>query len=495
MHPVTRRTGDDASEGRAAPGRRPLPLTPLAPAIVLCAGVAMAIALVVAGVGELRRTSDAEARHRAETLALVLATRLRSVALEDRAELLARAARGASTELLLVTQAGDVVVDETFGTPGPAEIVRMLVEGGGETRGTSGRSVFFAKTLGAPLEHLSVVTLVAAPEVPAGAFELGRAVAGLTIVLLGIAAAVSLGFVRGARDDVAYVGRRVRAMARPDADPSGARVPIRTLDQVGALTAAFNVLVDRFDAAERSYRADLTQAAAIDAELSEFLAGLSHELRTPLNAILGFSHVLESEVDGPLPAEAKEYLAIVRTSGEHLRQLVDDVLDLSALEGGQLVLSLRDADVRPILDEVVAEAGPAAAAKGLDLALEGDDHALAHVDKRRFRQIATNLVQNAIKFTSRGGVRVVLRGGDDGVEMRVVDTGPGIPEAERGAIFEEYRQVGPERHRRAGVGLGLAIVRRLVALHRGAIQLESELGRGSTFVVRLPPPAIREGGA
>jgi signal transduction histidine kinase len=297
--------------------------------------------------------------------------------------------------------------------------------------------------------------------------------------------------VRGARDDVAYVGHRVRAMARPDADPSGARVPIRTLDQVGALTAAFNVLVDRFDAAERTYRADLTQAAAIDAELSEFLAGLSHELRTPLNAILGFSHVLESEVDGPLPPEAKEYLAIVRTSGEHLRHLVDDVLDLSALEGGQLVLSLRDADVRPILEEVVAEARPAAQRKGLDLTLDGDERAPAHVDRRRLREIATNLVQNAIKFTTRGGVTVTVRADASGVELRVADTGPGIPDAERGAIFEEYKQAGSERQRRAGVGLGLAIVRRLVSLHRGTIALESELGRGSTFVIRLPPPAAR----
>jgi signal transduction histidine kinase len=333
-----------------------------------------------------------------------------------------------------------------------------------------------------------VVAIVGAPEFPPGALALGRAVAALTVVLLGLASIVSLAFVRAARDDVAYVGRRVRAMARPDADPSGERVPIRTLDQVGALTAAFNVLVERFAAAERTYRADLAQAAATDAELSEFLAGLSHELRTPLNAILGFSHVLETEVDGPLPAEAKEYLAIVRTSGDHLRQLVDDVLDLSALEGGQLTLSRRNADLRPILEEVVAEAGPAAAQKGIELTLEGDARAMASVDKRRVRQIATNLVQNAIKFTVRGGVRVALQGDDAGVELRVSDTGPGIAEAERGAIFEEYKQVGPSVQRRAGVGLGLAIVRRLVSLHRGTITLESELGRGSTFVVRLPGP-------
>jgi signal transduction histidine kinase len=468
-----------------------LPLPPLAPAIVLLAGLAMAALLVISGVGELRRTSDAESRERAETLALVLASRLRSVALEDRAELLAGAARSAGIELLLVSQDGEVVVDETFGNFQTTDVVRMLVDGSGDTTGAAGRSVFSTRSLGAPLEHLSVVTIVGAPEVPAGAFELARAVAALTVVLLGIAAVVSLAFVRSARDDVAFVGRRIRAMARPDADPSGERVPIRTLDQVGAVTASFNVLVERFAAAERTYRADLAQAAAIDAELSEFLAGLSHELRTPLNAILGFSHVLESEVDGPLPDEAKEYLAVVRTSGEHLRQLVDDVLDLSALEGGQLVLSLRDADLRPIVDEVVAEARPLAAAKGLVLSVGGAQTALAHVDKRRVRQIATNLVQNAIKFTSRGSVAVEIDSDERGVEIRVADTGPGIAAAERGAIFEEYRQAGPERQRRAGVGLGLGIVRRLVTLHRGSIELDSEVGRGSVFIVRLPRAGSR----
>jgi len=265
------------------------------------------------------------------------------------------------------------------------------------------------------------------------------------------------------------------------------------LDQVGALTASFNVLVERFAAAERIYRADLTQAAATDAELSEFLAGLSHELRTPLNAILGFSHVLESEVDGPLPEDAMENLAVIRTSGEHLRQLVDDVLDLSALEGGQLVLSLREADVRPIVDEVVAEAKHVAAQKGLDVGVAGDEHAYAHVDKRRVRQIITNLVQNAIKFTPRGSVLVKVRQIDDGVELRVVDTGPGIAETERGTIFQEYRQVGPERQRRAGTGLGLAIVRRLVRLHRGTIALGSEVGRGSTFVIKFPRHPVAPG--
>jgi len=241
--------GDQGTAAGAT--RRVWPLAPLAPLIVLVAGLAMALALVVSGVAELRRTSDAEAREHAGTLALVLAARLRSVALEDRAELLSRAARGADIELLLVEQDGQVVVDRTVSAPAPDEVVRMLVAGDGVAAGESGRSMFAARPLPPPLEHLSVISLAPAPITPPGAVDLARAVAVLTVVLLGIAAIVSFTFVRAARDDVAYATRRVLAMAHPDSVPTGEPIPIRTLDQVGALTASFNVLVERFAAAEQ----------------------------------------------------------------------------------------------------------------------------------------------------------------------------------------------------------------------------------------------------
>src|SRR4029079_3278962 len=119
-----------------------------------------------------------------------------------------------------------------------------------------------------------------------------------------------------------YLRQRIVDMAGPHADPAGVPVPIRSLDQVSVLTAAFNLLVDRFAAAERSYHADLRQAAAGDLERSAFLAGLSHELRTPLNDILGFAHVLGSEVDGPLSPDARESIRVIQTSGEHLKTLI-----------------------------------------------------------------------------------------------------------------------------------------------------------------------------
>jgi signal transduction histidine kinase len=251
------------------------------------------------------------------------------------------------------------------------------------------------------------------------------------------------------------------------------------------LTAAFNVLVTRFAAAERTYRADLAQATDMDKERSEFLAGLSHELRTPLNAILGFAHVLESEVDGPLSDEARESLEIIRTSGEHLRQLIDDILELSALETGTLQLSRSPIDVHQVAEEVVREATATVANKPLTLEVEGTNGLYAFSDKRRVRQILTNLVSNATKFTTRGSVTVRVDARGSFVVLTVKDTGPGIPREQTAAIFEEYRQLGDARAR-GGTGLGLAITKRLVLMHGGTIDVISEMGRGSTFTVTLP---------
>jgi len=268
---------------------------------------------------------------------------------------------------------------------------------------------------------------------------------------------------------------------------------VRSVDQVGLLAASFNVLVDRFAAAEEAYRQDLTGAQDYDKERSAFLAALSHELRTPLNAILGFTDVLLAEVDGPLTEDSRENLSVIRSSGEHLRALIDDILDLSALESGELRLSSRPIDVYPIAQEVVREAGIAASAKGLKLELFGKP-ATAYADPRRVRQIIGNVVNNALKFTSKGSVTVRVDPRDGGVSIAIADTGPGIAPQDHEAIFREFFQTGDARRQRVGTGLGLAISRRLVQMHRGFIDLRSQLGRGSLFTIVLPaqpPPGTR----
>src|SRR5262249_9356003 len=306
-------------------------------------------------ISQLQKTSDEGMSVRAQVISATLAARLRSASAEDRSELLSQAARKSGAEILVVDQDGTILVNESYGAPTKEDVLRLLAAGKGEHRTALGRARFAARALPPPRSNLSVITFVAARSPPPGSIALVNAVAALTALLLGIAVSVALTYTKAVRDDVDYLRQRIVDMARPLADPAGEPVPIRSLGQVGVLTAAFTLLVERFAAAERSYRADLRQAAAGDLERSAFLAGLSHELRTPLNAILGFAHVLASEVEGPLSADARESLRVIQTSGEHLKTLIDDVLDLSALETGQLKLSRRPTDIRLLAEEVVRE--------------------------------------------------------------------------------------------------------------------------------------------
>ncbi|APR84854.1 Two component sensor kinase [Minicystis rosea] len=461
-------------------------MLPIAPAIVVLVGISTAIVIAVLGISQLQTTADDAARLRADALSTTLAARLDAAPAEEQPELLGRAARRSAAELLLVDRDGQIVVNESFQKPTRDDVLRLLGQRGGETRTALGRVRFAAHTLSPPRANLSVITFVAAPSPPPGSIAMVNGVAALTLLLLGIAVLVSLAYAKAARDDVDYVRRRIVDMAHPDVDPAGEPVPIRSLDQVGALTAAFNLLVGRFAAAERSYRADLRQAAEGARERSAFLAGLSHELRTPLNAILGFTHVLESEVDGPLTEDARESLQVIKTSGEHLKTLIDDVLDLSALETGQLRLNRRAVDVRELCEEVVREARAMVRDKPVGMSVTGQAGLFAHADARRVRQVLTNLISNAIKATAEGWVTVTVEARGPYVAMIVQDTGAGIPPEEQAAIFQAYRQAGNARSRRGGTGLGLSIAQRLVGMHGGTIELSSKVGRGSTFTVSLP---------
>jgi signal transduction histidine kinase len=471
--------------------RQKLPFLALSPAIVVVIGVAAAVAIAVLGVGGLREQSDAASALRSRVLSLSLGQRLRATPLEDRAAIVERAARRSGAELLLVRQNGEIVVDGSLRPPGREHIVELLVAGEGESTTQLGRTRYSVTPLGPPLEHLSLVTFVRAPEAPFGSASLLTSVAALTAILVGVAALVAFALARDVQSDVTFVRERILEMARETADPSGKPIPVRPVDQVGLLTSAFNVLVDRFGAAEQAYRQDLAGALAYDTDRSAFLAALSHELRTPLNAILGFTDVLLSEVDGPLRGDARENLRVVRTSGEHLRSLIDDILDLSALESGELRLTRRMVDLFSIAEEVVREARVAAQHKELSIELSG--HSVrAWADAVRVRQIVGNVVGNAVKFTAQGRVEVEIAERDDQAAIVVSDTGTGIAPGEQAAIFEEYRQVGDASARRVGTGLGLAITRRLVQMHGGVIDLDSELGRGSRFTITLPRRPIPE---
>lgn len=463
-----------------------LPVVPLLPAIVVVVGLATALIVGLLGVAQLRATSDAVADSRAQVLALTLAQRLRATSSEDHAQVLRRAARRSGTEIIIAAHDGTTTADATFGLPSSLDPVALLMQDHGEADTRIGRTLFAVEPIGEPFRNLAVIVFVPAPSQPDGARALLRSVLALTALLVGVAAIVAFIFGRDLHADVDYVREQIVMMAEPDSSPTGTRVPVRVADQVGLLTDAFNVLVDRFAAAERSYREDLTRVASLDRDRSAFLGALSHELRTPLNAILGFTDILLSEVDGPLDKDTRENLEMVRASGSHLRGLIDDILELSALESGQLRLSRAVVDVHAVAEDVVREATARIERKPITLSVTGTSPTIAHVDERRIWQVLSNLVGNAIKFTERGTVSVDVRMEQGNAVLAVSDTGPGISPTEIDAIFHEYRQAGPEHARRKGTGLGLFIAKRLVTMHGGTISVNSRLGRGSTFIVRVP---------
>jgi GAF domain-containing protein len=222
---------------------------------------------------------------------------------------------------------------------------------------------------------------------------------------------------------------------------------------------------------------------------SEFLANMSHELRTPLNAIIGFSEALADRMFGEVNEKQLEYLKDIHESGRHLLSLINDILDLSKIEAGRMELEVSTFDLPSALSNAMTLIRERAQRHGIQLGLEVDRELVEFSgDERKFKQIMLNLLSNAVKFTPDGGkVDVQARKLNGSLEVAVRDTGIGIAPEDQAAVFEEFKQVGRDRMRKAeGTGLGLALTKRFVELHGGAIRLESAPGKGSTFTVSLP---------
>src|SRR5713226_7278030 len=222
---------------------------------------------------------------------------------------------------------------------------------------------------------------------------------------------------------------------------------------------------------------------------SQFLASTSHELRTPLNAILGFSELLSDDTTGRFDeATRRRFLDQIHSSGEHLLQLINDILDLSKVEAGQMELQLQPLELGSLIDEARATVEPLAQSKSIALNAEPGPELHLIADAAKVKQMLLNLLSNAIKFTPNGG-RIQIRGRrvDSWVEVAVRDTGIGIAAEDIGRLFTEFQQLdaGPGRQQE-GTGLGLALTRRFAELHGGQVIVESVLGKGSTFTLRLP---------
>jgi PAS domain S-box-containing protein len=265
-------------------------------------------------------------------------------------------------------------------------------------------------------------------------------------------------------------------------------VPIRDGD--GAVTGLLVLDVDVSERAEKERRTqrELRELIELDRYKDEFLSVISHELRTPLNFIMGFASLLEDEAAGTLNDKQHEFVDKILNGADRMLILVNDLLDVAKIKAGRLDLSPVPTPYPPIIDEVVATMTPLALDRGITIETQLDVPQLPCIDAARLIQVLTNLVGNAIKFTSPQG-RVTVRAYEQGGELitQISDTGVGIAEHDIPKLFERFRQLDMSATRQVGgTGLGLAISKALVEAHGGQIGVMSELGKGSTFWFTVP---------
>ncbi len=310
---------------------------------------------------------------------------------------------------------------------------------------------------------------------------------------LGVASALVVA--RDIATDVRAITRRALSMAAGEAaalEP----LPVRAQDEVGELVAAFNRLQRRFGDELDAHKAALGRLEDAERRKEALIATLRHELRTPLNSIIGFAELLLSGVDGDLSAMQREDVDVVARSGRHLLQLVDDVLDLSAIASGRFTVDTRPVDLVSVAREVVRESAGSARRKNIVLRVEETvPSAIVEGDPVSLRRAITNLVQNAIQHA---GGEVVVEVSIDGrsAHVSVSDNGPGIPARDLRRLFKPFERGRTGEASRSGAGLGLAITVALLDLHGGNLRAESEVGKGSRFEASLPlrPTALDQAG-
>ena len=238
------------------------------------------------------------------------------------------------------------------------------------------------------------------------------------------------------------------------------------------------------------------QLAEASRHKSQFLANMSHELRTPLNAVLGYTELILDNIYGETPDKMRGVLKRIESNGKHLLGLINDVLDLSKIEAGQLTLSLAEYSLKDVVHTVYAAVEPLAAQKKLSFKLDvSPDLPVGRGDEHRLTQVLLNLVGNAIKFTDSGEVSMSAAAADGRFRVAVHDTGPGISAADQSRLFREFQQADNSiTRKKGGTGLGLAISKRIIEMHGGKIWVESLVGKGSTFFFTLPALAEQQAG-
>jgi len=366
--------------------------------------------------------------------------------------------------------------------------------------------------------HLGLSTA----DIAAGMGDVTRRVVMLTLIVILAGILISALLVRLLTKPLLAMTHVTAQVARGDLS---AKMDVKGGDEVALLGTAFNRMTDALHARDEEIRRSHERLAAANRELgdlnahleervaqrtreleasnrelvlaterkSRFMANLAHELRTPLNSVIGFSEALRDGLLGALTDKQLRYVENIVTGGRHILEMSGGILDLAKIEAGSVEVRLEPLDVAHALHEIVTITEPQASRKGLTVkvALGGLDTRRTYVaDRGKFKQVLYNLVSNAIKFSPQGAaIEVAARTRNDHLEVGVSDHGPGVPEAAREEIFEEFRQLEPDESA-GGSGLGLSISRKLVELHGGRIRVSDTNGGGATFTVELPenPP-------
>lgn len=267
------------------------------------------------------------------------------------------------------------------------------------------------------------------------------------------------------------------------------RVKVESHDEVGNLADNFNKMTGNLQASQNNLRQVNLHLLEANRLKSEFLSVMSHELRTPLNAIIGFSEVLKDEGDGNITDRQEKYLVNIETSGRHLMQLINDILDLARVGSDSMELTREDVSIPQMMEDIRKLGHPFAAQRRIWLEVRASDPLpLVDAEAAKIKRVLYNLVSNGIKFTPEGG-RVILEAHplENMVEISVTDTGIGISPEDQKKIFAEFQQLDSTHSRRfEGTGVGLALSKKLVEQHGGRISVESELGKGSRFSFTLP---------
>ena len=312
------------------------------------------------------------------------------------------------------------------------------------------------------------------------------AIGAAALLLVAVLTVASARRLTRALDTLTEAARKIAA------GKLGSRTNAKSSGEIGELADTFNGMAERIQQHSQELTTAMLRAEESDQLKSAFLASMSHELRTPLNSIIGLTGVLLQEMPGPLNVEQTKQLDIVRKSSNHLLDLINDVLDISKIEAGQLELYPETFRMKDAIDSAIQTVAPLAAEKNLPVLTSiQDDTVSVYADKRRVEQVIVNLLNNAIKFTDGGKIVVSCEQLNNGVFTSVRDTGAGIPTTFQDQLFMPFRQIDSGLARKGqGTGLGLSICKRLIEMSGGTISFTSREGHGSTFTFVLSAKAV-----